>query len=271
MSFELALELEKGKKAYFASDFHLGIPDYPGSRLREYELIAWLDQIAADAQYVFLMGDLFDFWFEYRYVVPKGFVRFLGKIAQLSDKGIEIFFFAGNHDMWVKDYFEQELGMKVYFDPISVEIGDTKFHIGHGDGLGPGDATYKIIKVFFRSAVCRWLFGALHPAWGIGLANYFSNQSKQAHLKKDKNSFAYKNNESEWLWQYCRGVESSRHHDYYIFGHRHLSLDLELSPKSRYLNCGEWMQAKTYVSFDGKKADLLAFKTDTVAQISPQT
>jgi UDP-2,3-diacylglucosamine hydrolase len=261
MSLHSKLSLKQGKKAYFASDFHLGVPDYGQSRQREAEIIDWLNQIESDAQYVFLMGDLFDFWFEYKQVVPKGFVRFLGKIAQLSDQGIEVFFFAGNHDMWVKDYFQKELGMKVLFDPISIEIYGKKLHIGHGDGLGPGDRLYKIIKVFFRSRFCRMLFGALHPAWGIGLAHYFSLRSKRSHLKK-LDSFAFKSKESEWLWCYCSQIQTQTHHDFYIFGHRHLSLDLQVGQTSRYLNCGEWFKAKTFVEFDGWQASLKHYRPE---------
>ncbi len=252
------IDLAPGSKAYFASDFHLGMPDKQSSREREATIIEWLTHIQNDAGHIFLMGDLFDFWFEYRHVVPKGFVRFLGKIAELTDSGIPVWFFVGNHDMWVRDYFQQELGVRVFFDPISVVVGNLRLHIGHGDGLGPGDKTYKVLKIFFRSIWCRRLFGALHPSWGIRLAQFFSRQSKLRHEKKG--DFAFKGPQGEWLWHYCQHIETQTHHDGYVFGHRHLPLDLVLPSQSRYLNCGEWMSARSYVVCDGKMLELKFFR-----------
>jgi len=154
------------KKVYFASDFHLGIDARLSSREREKQLVRWLEQIRKDAYSIYLVGDVFDFWFEYKTVVPKGYVRLLGKLAELRDEGIPIYFFTGNHDMWMFSYFEEELGIPIYREPIVREIMGKTFFIGHGDGLGPGDHGYKFIKRVFANPVCQWLFERLHPKIG---------------------------------------------------------------------------------------------------------
>ena len=172
------MQIPPGKKIFFLSDFHLGAPDADRSREREKLVVSFLDRIKDEAAVIFIVGDLFDFWYEYRTVVPRGFVRILGKIAELTDAGIQIHFFEGNHDMWMKDYFEKELNVPVYFDPKEFSFNDRKFLIGHGDGLGPGDHGYKRLKKIFRNPFCQWLFGILPPAVGIGLANYSSRKSR---------------------------------------------------------------------------------------------
>src|SRR6201992_1140932 len=170
--------MTKPGKLYFASDFHLGAPNQASSREREARLVSWLDSIKADASEVFLMGDVFDFWVEYRTVVPKGYIRFLGKLAELADRGIKIYFFKGNHDMWMFDYFEKELSATIISNELVIERGGKKFFLHHGDGLGPGDASYKILKKIFRSPLCQWLFERVHPNLGIGIANYWSKNSR---------------------------------------------------------------------------------------------
>ncbi len=178
-----------GKKIYFLSDFHLGAPDYASSLIREKRIVNFLDEIKTHAQQIFIVGDLFDFWYEYKKVVPKGFVRILGKIAELSDSGIIIHFFVGNHDMWMNGYFEKELGIKVYHHPMEFELNGKQFYIAHGDGLGPGDHRYKFIKKVFRNKFSQWLFGMLHPYSGIGLANYFSSKSRASTGLADEQFF----------------------------------------------------------------------------------
>ncbi|MGK0384331.1 MAG: UDP-2,3-diacylglucosamine hydrolase, partial [Bacteroidia bacterium] len=209
-------------KIYFASDFHLGVPNKEKSRERERLLVKWLDKISQDAAEVYLVGDLFDFWYEYKTVVPKGFVRFQAKIADLCDKGIQVHLFTGNHDMWMFNYFEEELGVKMHREPITKELNGKKFFIGHGDGLGPGDHGYKFIKKVFSNPLCIWLFKWLHPDIGVGLANFWSGRSRDANLESDE---VYNGDESEWLLQYCKSVLKKEHFDYFIFGHRHLVLD----------------------------------------------
>ena len=227
------------------------------SRERERIIVKWLDEIAEDAQHIFLVGDLFDFWFEYRQVIPKGYTRLLGKLAELSDKGIGISVFIGNHDMWMNGYFEDELSIPVYFEPQTYTLGSKRFYIGHGDGLGPGDHGYKFLKKVFRNPVCRWLFSVLHPSWGIGLANYFSRKSRAAtggELEK------FLGEENEWLAIYSKEILQREHFDYFIYGHRHLPLDLPVGADSRYINLGDWINYFTYAVFDGDTTVLKKYR-----------
>jgi UDP-2,3-diacylglucosamine hydrolase len=238
------------KKIFFASDFHLGAPDAKSSKARENRIIQWLNEIQDEAAAIFLVGDIFDFWFEYKEVIPKGFIRFLGKIADLRDKNIPIFFFTGNHDLWMKDYFTKELGIPVFHHPIELTVENKSFLVGHGDGLGPGDNSYKVLKKFFTSPACQWAFRWLHPDIGVRIANKWSSKSRITNVAKNENEFK---GDDEWLWAYCKQVGQSKHFDYYVFGHRHLPLDLPVNNKSRYYNLGEWVNHYTYGVFDGKE------------------
>ncbi|MFD2933932.1 UDP-2,3-diacylglucosamine diphosphatase [Spirosoma flavum] len=243
------ISLAAGRNVYFASDFHLGTPSFEQSHERERAIVAWLDAIRSDADVIFLVGDVFDFWFEYKRSIPKGFIRLQGKLAELTDTGTRIVLFTGNHDMWMNDYFTQEMGIPVYRNPRQYDIGGKRFLIGHGDGLGPGDFVYKRLKTVFESRFTQQLFRWLHPDVGIGLAQAWSRRSRINNQGKGEEHFL--GEDREWLMQYCREVEVQMHHDYYIFGHRHLTLDLAVSPTSRYVNLGEWVSAKTYAVFDG--------------------
>ncbi len=251
--------LPPGKKIYFAGDFHLGVPSFESSLQRERYIIRWLETIRHDAHAIYLLGDIFDFWFEYRYTVPKGFVRLLGKLAELRDEGIPVTFFTGNHDMWMFDYFPTELGIPIIRKPTVLDVGGHRFLIGHGDGLGPGDHTYKILKRFFDSAVCQWLFARIHPNLGIRIANAWSRKSRISNIEKDE---SFTGPEDEYLWIYCSEIEKSQHHDFYIFGHRHLPLDLNVGSNSRYINVGEWVSFKTYAVYDGTNVELKEFIAD---------
>lgn len=248
-----------GKKIYFASDFHLGVPDHDSSLKREKRVIAWLNSIQHDAHSIYLLGDIFDFWFEYKYTIPKGFIRLQGKLAELRDAGIPIYFFTGNHDMWMFSYFEKELDIPIYRNPILLETSRYKMMIGHGDGLGPGDRFYKFLKWFFNSKICQWLFARLHPNLGFYIAQTWSRQSRISNTKKEENFIS---EEREFLWVYCTEVEKKQHHDFYIFGHRHLPLDLKITERSRYINLGEWVHFNTYAVFDGTNVELKTFHTD---------
>jgi UDP-2,3-diacylglucosamine hydrolase len=250
--------LPTGKKIYFASDFHLGVPDAASSLAREKRILAWLTQIEKDAHAIYLLGDIFDFWFEYRHAIPKGFIRLQGKLAALSDAGIPIYFFTGNHDMWMFDYFEKEIGVVIHRKPIELQINTHSFLIGHGDGLGPGDSSYKILKQFFNSKICQWLFARIHPNLGIGIANYWSRKSRISNTKKGEQ---FVSEDKEFLLTYCKEVEQTQHHDFYIFGHRHLPLDLKVSEASRYINLGEWVHFDTYAVYDGDNVTLKKFET----------
>jgi UDP-2,3-diacylglucosamine hydrolase len=241
------------KKIFFLSDFHLGAPDASSSLVREKKIVAFLEQIKHEAAEIFILGDIFDFWYEYRKVVPKGYTRLLGKLAALSDSGIPVHVFVGNHDMWMSGYFEAELNIPVYHHPKVFERNGKRFYIGHGDGLGPGDRGYKFIKKVFRNPVCQWLFGQLHPTWGIGLANYFSRRSR---IKTGTSDEHFLGEDKEWLIIYCREVLQREQFDYFIFGHRHFPIDFTLSDKSRYINLGDWIRNFTYAEFDGENCRL---------------
>jgi UDP-2,3-diacylglucosamine hydrolase len=244
------------KKIFFASDFHLGVPDHASSLKRERDIIAWLDSIKHEAHSIYLLGDIFDFWFEYRYSIPKGFIRLQGKLAELRDAGIPITFFTGNHDMWMFGYFPSELGIPIYRDPQLLEVGQQKLLIGHGDGLGPGDVTYKFLKKFFNSGFCQWLFARIHPNLGMHIAHRWSKKSRISNLKREEK---FTTEKEEYLWVYSSDVEKKQHHDFYIFGHRHLPLDLRVGDKSRYINLGEWIDFRTFAVYDGTNVELKTF------------
>ena len=251
------MQLAPGKKIYFLSDFHLGAPNYEQSLVREKKIVQFLEQIKKDAAVIFIVGDVFDFWYEYRRVVPKGYVRLLGKLAELTDAGIPIHFFVGNHDMWMKNYFQQELNIPVYYEPKAFEFNNKKFLVGHGDGLGPGDHGYKMLKKIFRNPFCQWLFGILPPHMGVGLANILSRSSR-AQTGATEETFL--GEDKEWLILYCKEVLQKDLYDFFVFGHRHLPIDFRLSERSRYINLGDWIRYFSYASFDGKQVELNYFK-----------
>jgi len=245
--------LSEAKKIFFLSDFHLGAPNLAVSLEREKRIVAFLDEIKTNAECIFIVGDLFDFWFEYKHVVPKGYVRILGKLAEITDSGIPIHFFVGNHDMWMKDYFQKELNIPVFFEPVSYQFNNKQFLIGHGDGLGPGDHGYKFLKKIFRSKVCQFLFGIIPPTIGIGLANYFSRKSR---AKTGHNDQVFEGEDKEWLVTYCKEKLLHEHVDFFIFGHRHLPLDIQLNNNSKYVNLGDWIKYNSYAVFDGTSLQL---------------
>lgn len=247
-------DLPKNKKIYLASDFHLGAPNQKASRAREDRIINWLDTVSKDAAAIFLLGDLFDFWFEYKSVIPKGFVRFQGKLAQLTDAGIPIHIFTGNHDLWMFNYFPTELNIPVHRHPKPAIIGENRFLIGHGDGLGPGDRKFKAIKKLFTNPIAQWGFRWLHPDLGIRLAHKWSTRSR---MDNDSEEFQ---GEDEWLLQYCKEVEQTTHYDYYVFGHRHLALTLPVNDHSTYFNLGEWIEGSHFLEIDLKQATLKTFE-----------
>jgi UDP-2,3-diacylglucosamine hydrolase len=220
---------------------------------REKKIVAFLDTAKRDAQVIIIGGDVFDFWYEYKTVVPKHFVRLLGKLAEITDMGIEVMLFAGNHDMWMRGYFQTELNIPVYFEPKTFTWNHKKFYVGHGDGLGPGDHGYKFIKKIFRNKFCQWLFGQLHPTIGMGIANYFSRKSRK---KTGSSDAQFLGNDNEWLVIYCREVLAKEHFDYFIFGHRHLPLNIPLHDQATYINLGDWINYFTYAVFDGHTVEL---------------
>ncbi len=248
--------MEEQKSIYFASDFHLGVPDEKSSRERELAVVRWLDMVKHDAKEIYLVGDIFDFWFEYAKVIPKGFVRLQGKIAEITDSGIPVYFFTGNHDMWMFDYFEKELGVKIYRDNIVREYFGKRVMIGHGDGLGPGDYSYKFLKKIFASKICQWLFARIHPNLGMWIADKWSRSSRIANDNKEQ----FLGEEKEWLAIYAKEILEKEHFDYFIFGHRHLPLEIKLNEKSLYINLGEWVHHRTYAQWNAQGITLKKFE-----------
>ncbi len=248
--------MQAGKNIYFASDFHLGVPTFEKSLERERKVVAWLSSIQNDAEEIFLVGDLFDFWFEHKHTAPKGYLRFLGKLAELSDKGTRIHVFTGNHDMWMFDYLSKEINCVIYRAPIERDFNGKKFFIGHGDGLGPGDKGYKFIKKIFANKFCQWCFARLHPNFSFGLANYFSKRSR---IMTGTSDGIYLGDDKEFLVQFCKEYTLKNKIDYFIFGHRHLPLDMKINNDCRYINLGEWINYQTYAVFDGTELKLNKF------------
>lgn len=224
---------------------------------REKRFVKWLDYIKKDAKSLYLMGDVFDFWFEYKKAIPKGHVRLLGKLAELSDIGIEIHFFTGNHDMWAFDYLEKEIGAIMHYEPMQTTLNGKSFFLGHGDGLGPGDHGYKFIKKIFSSKLCQWLFERIHPNLGISIAEFWSKKSRIANGLKDE----VNHGEKEWLTQFCKEKLKTTEIDFFIFGHRHLPMEVKLNKKSKYINLGEWVNYDSYAIFDGEELSLKYFES----------
>lgn len=247
------MTISKNKKIYFASDQHFGIPSAEKSKLREKKFVLWLDQIKNNAEAIFLLGDLFDFWFEYKTVVPKGFVRVLGKLAEIRDSGIPVYFFVGNHDLWMENYFETELNIPTYRQSKEFVFNDKTFLIGHGDGLGPGDKGYKRMKKVFTNPFSKWLYRWLHPDIGVFLAQYLSTKNKLISGDED---IRFLGEEKEWLAQYAKRKLETKHYDYFVFGHRHLPMEISVGENSTYFNTGDWISHFTYAVFDGKNMEL---------------
>jgi UDP-2,3-diacylglucosamine hydrolase len=249
-------------KIYFASDFHLGSPNKDESLKREKRIVSWLNSIEPEMKELYLLGDVFDFWFEYRNVIPKGYSRLIGKLAELSDNGVSITLFTGNHDMWMKDYFKEELNAVVYRDPQIFIIDNKRFYLAHGDGLGPGDKGFKVLKKIFTSPVSNWLYARIHPDTGISVANYFSGKSR---ISTGSTDAVFLGMENEWLVQHAYRVLQNTEIDYFIFGHRHLPLDIQLNERSKYINTGDWLNYYTYAVWDGKELKLESFSGSPIS------
>lgn len=246
-------------RIYFASDFHLGVDAKLSSIEREKLICQWLDEISVDASQIWLMGDLFDFWFEYKNAVPKGYLKLFSRLVLLKEKGIDIQIFTGNHDLWMKDYFTKELEIPVHQDRIQIELLGKKFFLAHGDGLGPEDTGYKIMKKIFTNSISKLLYRWVHPDLGIPLANFFSRRSRNSQVMLKE----YLGSEKEWLCQYVERKSENLDIDFYIFGHRHLPINYTLkNQKSRYINLGDWLIHQSYVVFDGNELKLCFFKNE---------
>ncbi len=250
--------MKKNKKIYFVSDAHFGFPGIEKSLNREKLFVKWLDEIKTDAEEIYLLGDIFDFWFEYKKAVPRGFTRLLGKISEITDSGIPVHFFTGNHDIWIFDYLPKETGVIIHRKPITREFNGKRFFLAHGDGLGPHDKGYKIMKNIFTNRVAQWFFSLLHPNVGISIAQFFSHKSRYSNGFEKKE---YKGDNKEWLVLFAKNKLNEQYYDYLIFGHRHIPVDIKLDEKSRFINLGDWISNFSYAVFDGKNLELKKYKT----------
>jgi len=246
------------KKIYFASDFHFGIPDREKSRKREDLFVQWLEEVKKDAAEIYLMGDLFDFWFEYKTAIPKGYVRLLGKLAELTDSGIKIHLFRGNHDMWAFDYLTKELNIQLHREPETIRSGGKVLYLAHGDGLGPGDHGYKLIKKIFQSRINQWLFRLIHPDFGIRLALFWSRRSRYASEVKEAGDEEYNLKKiRERLIVHSREiVKNNPEIDWLVYGHYHLPYDEPLNDHSRIIVLGDWLTHFSYAVFDGDSLEI---------------
>jgi UDP-2,3-diacylglucosamine hydrolase len=241
-------------KIYFASDFHLGLPAGAPPIQREKKVVKWLNSITADAKEIYLLGDIFDFWWEYKLVVPKGFTRFLGTVASITDSGIPVHFFTGNHDMWVKDYLQLECGVTVHTAPVSTIIDGKKFHLAHGEGLGTKDKSYTILLSIFRNKTLRALYSSLHPLIGVGIGLRWSLNSRLGKgITKE-----FLGEDKEDLIRYAKSVLEKESIDYFIFGHRHLATVYKLTSGSEIVFLGDWIGDGSYAEWNG---DDLTFRT----------
>ena len=239
------------KNIYFLSDAHLGSLAIPHRRTQERRLVNFLDSIKHKAAAVYLLGDMFDFWHEYRTVVPKGYTRLLGKISELTDMGVEVHFFTGNHDLWVHDYFQKECGMTVHRDSLMVDLYGQLFYLAHGDGLGSSDRKFKFLRAMFHNKICRALFASLHPRWGMAFGLEWARRSRMK--RPDGKEPDYMGEDKEELVVFAKDyLKTHPDVNFFLFGHRHIDLDLMLARNSRLVILGDWISRYTYAVFDGE-------------------
>ncbi len=252
------------KKIYFISDAHLGCRALGDTRPQEKKLVRFLEKIQADASSVYLMGDMIDFWFEYSTVVPKGFTRFLGALSKLTDSGIEVHYFIGNHDLWCRKYLQEECGVIMHFEPQTIQLGNHRFFLAHGDGMGDPDWKFRILRRIFHNPICQWAFSLIHPSWGMEFGLRWAKHSRLKHepfLQEGQSTFNYLGENKEHLVLYAKDYLST-HPDinFFIFGHRHIELDLMLTRESRILILGDWISQFTYAVYDGETMSLENFE-----------
>ena len=249
-------------KIYFVADAHLGSLAYNDKLNSEKKLVRWMDSIKADCEALYLLGDMIDFWFEHKLVVPKGYARFFGKIAEFTDSGIPVYWFTGNHDIWLFNYVQKELGVIVYNDALEIVLHGKKFYMAHGDGLGDPSLQFRILRKIFHNRFCEILFGTLHPRLSIGFGLAWAKRSR---LKREKEPEVYLGEDNEYLIQFAKAhAVKSRENaaDFYVFGHRHILLDLMISSKSRVIILGDWIHHFSYGEFDGKDFRLKIFEKE---------
>jgi len=255
--------LNLSKKIYFASDVHLGSPALKHNRERELLFVSWLHQIKKDAAIIFLLGDIFDFWFEYRKVAPQGFVRVLGALAEICDSGIPVHFFTGNHDIWVFDYLPRETGMIIHREPMETELFGKKFFLAHGDDLGKTDIKYQILTRFFHNKLAQWAFAKVHPDLSFRLAHYWSKNSR---LARGVEGAGFLGEEREHQIIFARKKLKEKHFDYFVLGHRHIALDFQLSENSKIIILGDWFKGSTYGVYDGNTFRLEKIINETLTK-----
>ncbi len=246
--------MKEGKKIYFASDVHLGAPGIKNHRQHEKRFVDWLDSIKESAEAIYLMGDIFDFWFEYKTVVPRGFTRFLGKLSEITDSGVPVYFFTGNHDIWIFDYLTQECGVKLYREEQIVTIEGKQFYLAHGDGLGKYDRHYNKLKWLFTNKLAQNLFGFLHPNVGMTIANVWSKKSREKNMQAA--TVAYLGDDKEWLVLHSKDELAEQHIDYFIYGHRHIARIVNVGTSSQIVHLGDWIKHFSYAEFDGHEVQL---------------
>ena len=246
----------KKKKVYFVSDVHLGMYPPEDSAHREKIFVSWLNEIMPHTSELYLLGDIFDYWYEYRKVVPRGFTRTLGKLAEMSDNGIKIHYFTGNHDVWVFDYLPGEIGITLHHTPYTTEIEGKKFYLAHGDGLGPGDVGFKLLKGAFRNKILQWLYSRIHPNVTISLAHYWSRKSRYGKENADE----FQGEDKELMYMHAKKMLEKEHFDFFIFGHRHIMVDMPINEMSRYINLGEWISMYSFAEFDGRDLKLKTYQ-----------
>ncbi len=252
--------MDKGSNVYFISDLHLGLPTRMDPLEREKLVVRWMEEVRPHASALYVVGDIFDYWFEYKYVIPKGFSRFLGKVAEFTDAGIEVHFFTGNHDVWMFDYFPRELGVRVHREPLVTEILGKRFYIAHGDGLGPGDRGYKFLKKIFTHPVLQWLYARLHPNFATWLAHRWSRSRRDPERGEEGVDGAFLGEDKEKLLLYARELVKREHYDYLVFGHRHLPIDFLLPDRTRVIVLGDWLEHFSYAVYDGREMVLTQYE-----------
>lgn len=243
---------------YFISDMHLGARYIPDARAHEMRVVRWLNSIAADATELYILGDALDFWFEYRSVVPRGFVRFFGALASLADSGVKIHWMRGNHDMWIFDYLPSEIGMEMMNGPVTREILGKRFLLDHGDAVGHRPASFRLLRRIFRNGMCRRAYAAIHPRWTMAIAHGWSSSSRKGHMSGPVAEYIG-NPEDEALVRYAREYladPSNPHVDYFIFGHRHALLRHILRDDSTVAILGDWITGGSFASWDGSNFTL---------------
>ena len=250
-------------KIYFASDLHLGAPDHAKSLVREKHFVKWLDTIKDDVAELYLLGDIFDFWFEYKKAVPKGYVRLLGKLAEFADNGVLIHVFTGNHDLWYGDYLEKEFGAIIHNKPFEKEFFGKKFYLAHGDGLGPGDHGYKLMKKVFTNPINKWLYERLHPNFGISLAQFFSGLSRNHNYENTSGHEVVHQEDNEFLYAHSREVlKTNPDINVFVYGHRHMLIQENIEDDSEIVILGDWIQYFSFLEVDetGVRLDIFPIK-----------